>query len=206
MYSWKVQAVLVIGLTTAILGGFAWWVDARYADYSGMVIAWPGLTLARYGVSYACLPFIGTIVFIPAVTVVFLRKRPLLAVGIGGFIYPVLYCIVTYLWMLLFSAPGLSQISYGTNAEDRDVFLSAYRQGYICGLTGRTRTYCFAPKVETEGFESGLYLGLNDWHRFWGRKLPDQGHHEIHSDSNLNRVRQGNEMSKTNKAVKQTGN
>jgi hypothetical protein len=166
--------VLVIILGSMIPGWFAWWVDGTMADFSLLVIAWPGLTLSRFGVSYAWIPAAVIILGAPALVWVSFRSRPWLAVGLGGLILPILYCYAAVWWVRHLPCPEPDQTPYDGALDKRMTFLQTYRQGYICGLTGRIRTYCFSPEEETTGFYAGSYQGLADYYRFWGRDMPDR--------------------------------
>ena len=169
---WCIRSLMVVGIGAAILGGFAWWVDDTMVDFSLLILAWPALTLSRFGISYTWLAALGVLLGAPALVLLVLRRRPWITVGLGGFILPVLYCVAAFWWVRLLPCPLPSHTPYDGIAEKRAGYLQSFRQGYLCGLTGVQRTYCFGPEAETAGFYAGSYRGLADFYRFLGRSMP----------------------------------
>lgn len=203
--SWWIRSLVVAGLGAAILGGFAWWVKHTIVDCSPLMLAWPGLTLARCGVSHSWLAALGVLLGAPALLLWFLRGRPWRAVGLGGCILPALYCVAAFWWVRLLPCPVPTRTPYDGLAEQRASYLRTFRQGYVCGLIGVRRTYCFSPEAETAGFYAGSYRGLVDFYRFWGRTLPEHQRRLLETTAGLDGVSLDAAPTRTNKAVDRTG-
>lgn len=177
-------AVLWLGTVS----GFSWWASEAPGGLNGAILLWPGLTLARYGVPHGWVIMLLLLGLLPVLLYRGLRVRPLLAVLVAGAAIPVLLAASGLVWVRILPAPPLPSSPYAQVPEQLAAFDSTFRQGYMCGLIGISRTYCFAPEPETDGFYSGLCRGLADWYRFRGKRIPETIRKRIQGPAGLDGV------------------
>jgi hypothetical protein len=135
-------------------------------------LAWPGLTLARFGLPYSSI-FAAAVALSGLVWLaVRIRCQSWLRIVNGSAVFSAAYCGVAFLFAARLPIPSPAIAPYEVLPLQNAAYLKAYEEGYRYGTLGIIRTYCFAPESETSGFYDGLYQGQVVWWRFLGRAMP----------------------------------
>ena len=147
------------------------WLGDQFG-FGGLLI-WPATLLSLTG-------FVGSwIVLVIATLGMFLaiairiRRAPCLLFAllgaITGVLYPVLGCRVLH----HVPAPIPAHTPYDADPANKQIYIGAFADGYLCGIGGTLRTYCFSPEAPTRGFYEGQYLGNSVYYSALGKRLTD---------------------------------
>jgi hypothetical protein len=166
------RILIAITVQAACASLFLWWYLApSYVGGKPTVIAWPAIALARSGVSHSWIFWLGILIAFTCALMWISRKswmRLLIVnmLGIG------IYCAIGWWYIMRMSVPLPPATPYDTNSCQRAIYLQKYDEGFRSGMSGRFRTYCFAPECESNGYYDGQIAGLEIWYRVLGRQSP----------------------------------
>jgi len=135
------------------------------------LVLWPGIALGQFehSHSWTVIP-IGALLATIVLTwlwrgknwIALLRVGALLAIG---------YCLVGRLAYRVLVIPIPSTTPYDSDVGGREVYLEAFRAGYLLGASGGIRTFCFSPEIPTRGFYDGTAKGILDYNRMLGLEI-----------------------------------
>lgn len=179
----SVKALVAVALGFSVGAAFLLWYPFAFS------LAWPGLALARLGVSHSWLIAV-------ALMVAFLiwfgrrsRSRPWWQVVAVSLFVSIGYCAVSFWYVARLPVPVPAVTPYESDPEQRAAYLQAYDSGYRDGMVGFFRTYCFYPEAETRGFEDGAARGCQVWYRLLGRPMPEGLRRRANSSTALDGTR-----------------
>ncbi len=164
-------------------------------------LAWPGLALARVGVSHSWLLVVALIVGLLVWLGLRSRSRAWWQVVTVSFLVSAGYCAISFLYATRLPVPLPTITPYDTVPAQRAAYLQSYEFGYRNGMIGINRTYCFYPEVETRGFYDGSYHGIAMCYRLLGRQLPE----DIRHLTEISAGRDGVKVNLRNESGKQDG-
>ena len=152
----------------AICGAAYWQNETHPFNPIGVLLAWPAVWLARFGMSHTWPVALVILLAMPAASVfVFRKRRPFIA------------ATITALLTLAFCGAGTWRAGRATNTRppanpypaaspEAAKYLEGYGLGFGNAVTGSMATYCFRPEEETRGYYQGQDDGMRIWNRAFG--------------------------------------
>lgn len=133
------------------------------------LVLWPGIALGQFDHSHSWTVIPIGALLATIVSTWFCRDKNWIALLRVGALLAIGYCLVGRLSYSQLVVPIPSTTPYDSDVGGREVYLEAFREGYLVGASGGIRTFCFSPKIPTRGFYDGTAKGILDYNRMLGR-------------------------------------
>lgn len=151
-----------------ICGAVYWRSEVYQGNPVGVLLAWPAVWLASFGMSYTWPVALVMLLAVPVASVVVFQKRG-----------PLMAATITALLTLTFCGAGTVLASRATNmrppanpypaaSQEAAKYSEGYGLGFGNAVTGSMATCCFRPVDETRGYYQGQEDGIRIWNRAFG--------------------------------------